>query len=521
MMWRYLVTLLCAVQMVQAIDPWITPPQTISTPGAVVDSPCISLDAAGNAIAVWIEDGQLVSAECAYGGIWSSLSTVASGVTSVSHLKIDSVGEATVIWLTGGVIYTASKPLGGTWSAPLALSGSGASEDVLAMDLTGNLVVVWKESDYIQSVTRPFGGAWQGVPDVISSLGASMPDVAVGGEGLVVAVWQTATNEIQSASKVLGGGWGAEETLSIMNIKACCPKVTIDDEGNATAAWFRFNESAGLFSNVIVQVIRRPFGENWELSRDISPESIASSVNPSQLRLIIDSYESSSVIVLWTSCYNGALYNLEWEIFQWGKWQVPSPFIGMNQTMITFSADVNYRDNAYVVSSFLDPGSGENSIIAGLLNLDSLLPGMGVIWRLSVGGNNAYPCTSVNHTGISTYAGTIWIHNDGTNNCIQVLVAQIPIVLPPSNLSVNYEEQDYGVFVQYNNNLSWTASPSLGVIGYVIYRNGVYVKTVGKNTLSYLDFNRVNESGTYSIYAYNRYYLSSDTVSINYSNVIP
>ena len=45
--------------------------------------------------------------------------------------------------------------------------------------------------------------------------------------------------------------------------------------------------------------------------------------------------------------------------------------------------------------------------------------------------------------------------------------------LPPATFSAVQQATDYGVFVQYNNVLSWSPSLSSNVIGMLVARNGV------------------------------------------------
>lgn len=73
---------------------------------------------------------------------------------------------------------------------------------------------------------------------------------------------------------------------------------------------------------------------------------------------------------------------------------------------------------------------------------------------------------------------------------------------PPTSLQGKQKKNDFGLQYEFYNQLTWSPSPSTGVAGYYIYRDGEKIATV--NTLTYQDHNRKKGvSYTYSVTAFN------------------
>ena len=89
------------------------------------------------------------------------------------------------------------------------------------------------------------------------------------------------------------------------------------------------------------------------------------------------------------------------------------------------------------------------------------------------------------------------------------------ILQPPSNLQGKQKKNDFGFEYELYNQLSWTSSPSLEVIGYFVYRDGKEIATVNPSAHSYQDHNRKKGvSYTYAITAFNSSGSESSPVNI-------
>jgi hypothetical protein len=84
-------------------------------------------------------------------GTWSKPSVISSkiGISGEAKVSVDPAGEAIAVWRNGrrehSVIETADRPAGGSWSAPVAVSGSGENDEPqVTVDPAGEAVVVWR-----------------------------------------------------------------------------------------------------------------------------------------------------------------------------------------------------------------------------------------------------------------------------------------------------------------------------------------------------------------------------------------
>lgn len=262
-------------------------PEVVSLPGEEGQRSRVTIDTAGNAIAVWItgdsSTGFVVrSAVRPPGGEWSEPEDVSDSIAEAvtPWLALDASTEAVAIWTAfesgARVLQGAIRGEDGEWSEPDDLSTAGEfvtpleAPDV-AIDAAGNAVAVWKlvsPDEVVQAAVRPAGGDWA-APDDLSGAGQTggQPAVAMNDAGLAVAVWTRldGTNTIQAAVRPAGGGWTAPDDLSDASQNAAEPDVAIDEAGEAVAVWARSNGT-----NDIVQAAVRQAGGDWAAPDDLS-----------------------------------------------------------------------------------------------------------------------------------------------------------------------------------------------------------------------------------------------------------
>lgn len=151
----------------------------------------LSLDAAGNALAVWVEsDGTAESLYArrynAAAGTWGNASLLETGNVNVSIDEAPTVslsgGEGVVAWIQDGPtkdVY-ARKLNAGTWEAATLLEtyGGAGMGLVSTVDAAGNAAVLWVQADsfprsiiearYLTSnVVVPAGGTWQSIANTL------------------------------------------------------------------------------------------------------------------------------------------------------------------------------------------------------------------------------------------------------------------------------------------------------------------------------------------------------------------
>jgi hypothetical protein len=91
-------------------------------------------------------------------------------------------------------------------------------------------------------------------------------------------------------------------------------------------------------------------------------------------------------------------------------------------------------------------------------------------------------------------------------------------IAPPKNLSGGQQKNFFAVTSELCNTLNWKAGGSPRIIGYQIYRNGIFVESVGNSTFMFSDHNQArNQRSVYSVYSVH----SSNEISAAATVVIP
>jgi PKD domain len=261
------------------------PAVELSASGEDAEEPAVSVDPAGDAVAVWTRsdgsDDIVQAVTRPAGGVWQSTVDLSATGSNASrpHVTLDAAGDAVAVWerFNGAneIVQAAGRQAGGTWQAPTNLSEASedAEEPAVSVDPAGDAVAVWWRYDgsneIIQAASRPAGGTWQG-PTNLSAPGdgAIEPHVAVDPAGDAVAVWTRYDGSdyiVQSASRAAGGTWGAPADLSTMGQDAGHAEVGVDAAGDAVAVWERFDGS-----NFVVQAASRAAGGAWGQPQDLS-----------------------------------------------------------------------------------------------------------------------------------------------------------------------------------------------------------------------------------------------------------
>jgi hypothetical protein len=132
---------------------------------------------------------------------------------------------------------------------------------------------------------------------------------------------------------------------------------------------------------------------------------------------------------------------------------------------------------------------------------------------ISYGAENANPQGAITLSGNAIQAAAVWLSSNGTNNQVFASTGTKSLPLPPSNLTVSQSADNLGIYTDYYNTLTWTASADPSVVGYLVYRNGTFLAEVPVNELQYIDHNRTqNVVSNYAVASVN-----SDN---NYSSMV-
>jgi len=496
--------ILLSIQQVHAQLTWSFPPTTISSSGVNSSNVEVGMDANGNGVAIWLENGFVKTSSLPLGGSWSGLTVLSNSGATAPQLAVDPAGNSTAIWLEGSTLKTAVSPVGGSWGAATTLDSSGASAPQIAADASGDLVAIWVSSGAIKSSTKASGGSWQAIADLLALIGTS-PQVSIGANQTVYAVWH-ANNPISdmdavyAVSKTIGGSWGSAVAVSNPNQNCNYPNITVDGSGNATAVWFSYNEIGSQYIDVIVQAaqfITTNF--TWTAPVNISYSGIA---NPANLSLCIDCSSIGNVLALWTNCLDGENFVVETaSIGLNSQWTAP---LDLFVDPYAFSANIGMAadGNATVVSMISVSSGSLISIQSAETNLGSLQTGN---WEnftiLSNGSNNGYPKVAVVNMGTTTRNGVAaWESYDGSNTVINAVQTSAALLQAPTNLTVTQASTNFNVYTDYYNTISWLASASPAASGYLIYRNNMLIGQVNSTQTQFIDHNQIqNGSVTYGV----------------------
>lgn len=231
--------------------------------------------------------------------------------------------------------------------------------------------------------------------------------------------------------------------------------------------------------------------------------------------------------------------------------------LGISTQRGTLSGSGSLTGNVFVNSGTISPDHGE-TLTLGSLSLNPAMLDYDTLGSLVHIEIDSMGTSSVNVTGAATLAGTLEIDLDpdalpgtfvlltstGIIDAFDVVtftgttpiytLSYLPAgnptfvqfefmgyadtLAPPANLQGSRKVNDFGLVYEYYNQLVWTPSPSEGVAGYFVYRDGVKIGTVNAATYSYQDHNRPKGVPfTYAITAFN----SSGDESAPITMIIP
>lgn len=511
---------LCVNLSANDISNWSSPPEVISTSGVNASDPHVKMDANGNVVGIWLENDVVVSKSHLLNADWGSLTTISNTGASNPHLVVDPAGNATAIWLESGVVKTATMPFGSSWGAATTLSASGSSAPQIAVDPSGNLVAVWVTGGVIESSTQLFGGSWSLTNTLSTGTASDSPSVSIGTNGTVTAIWHsvnaiTSIDNINSASMQISvGTWSAISLVSNPSTNSVKPKVAVDPNGTSVATWFTYVPSGLGYADVYAVAAAMPQNGSWSGSINLSAAGL---MDPNNLTSMVMVGNDNTAMVVWTQSYDGFTFTLQSAVSD-NKINVAAA-TEINNSLYSFAADLaeNSTNEAILLYMYYD---GANVIIN---YVESTLEGYSdEFWTnpvtISTGANNAFPRVTTGVTGGSNCTATaVWVNFDGTNTNINSSFGTGTLVSPPTSLSVTQSVNNFGVFQEYYNTISWTASTSPNLVGYVVYQNGVQIAFVNAPTVSFIDHN-VQQSGAtlYGVAATDDTGTQSAVVNINY-----
>jgi hypothetical protein len=286
--------------------------------------PQIAIDANGNALAVWQQDGN-AGGSLRY-DIWSNRYTAGTGWGTATLLETDNAGsaqapqiaiyangDAIAVWAqfdgTYGNIMANRYAVGTGWgSTPtiIATGPGGRYNPQLAIASNGNAFAVW--STYVGAGINNIDtslyttGNW-GAPVAIGSdtLGSDIHNakIAFDGSGNAIAVWRQVNGtgrNIMANRYTPAIGWGTAAPIEWAGGDADVPQIVFDVSGNALVVW---QQTSGSGTNNRIWSNRYTPGAGWGgfpslIQTDISGGSTANAVTP---QIAIDT--NGNALVVW------------------------------------------------------------------------------------------------------------------------------------------------------------------------------------------------------------------------------
>lgn len=281
--------------------PWDAP-QKLSG-GAAVQSAVLRADAAGGAVAAWLEGGYVRAATLAPGGAWQIIPVPLSAAgVGAPVMATAPDGTTAVAWIDSSVIKVSVRASGGAFAAAQTVTaGTGPKDLSLAAGPSSDIVLCWDDtsgaSTRVMSAYRPAGGPAFQAPATVAGASPNAgdnlyyvaPTVAFNGTGEASVVWMSilenngsnqTTNRWQAKwrGSGSGGAWGPlfpevldQRTVNnILPQTASIPALAADAGGRTTAAWKSLNTTEVLTS-VRAEGTANAFG---------TPQAIGSSTSP-------------------------------------------------------------------------------------------------------------------------------------------------------------------------------------------------------------------------------------------------
>jgi hypothetical protein len=212
--------------------------------------------------------------------------------TSGVQVSVDAFGDASAVWVdasgssSSGILVSDRVASRGVWQPPVALTRAGedALSPTLAVDPRGDAVAVWslnsKSTSAVEAAVKRAGGGWQ-QPVAVSPAGQSgfQPEVGLDGRGDAIAVWVASTginrSEIDvSVRPAASGVWQPAERISDVGAEVSDAQVAVDGSGDAAVVWKRYVSGSALngATYAVQAATRRGAAGGWQAPQELGDE---------------------------------------------------------------------------------------------------------------------------------------------------------------------------------------------------------------------------------------------------------
>ena len=425
---------------VAATGSWSTP-FDLSLSGGDANVPQISMNAAGEAVAVWSRstgsDLIVQSASSNDGGVnWSTPANLsaAGGTAGNAQISVNAAGIAVAVWTrndgSNDIVQSVSSTDGGVnWSptvSNLSAAGGTAVGPQISMTAAGTAIAVWGRTDgssyFVQSSSSTDGGVtWSTPANNVSAAGGDAfdPQISVDAAGTAIAIWRRnngSNSIVQSASSTDGGvNWSTPaNNLSAIGRNAVEPQISVDAAGTAIAIWRRYDG----IDFIVQSASSTDGGVTWSTPANNLSLTGGSAVEPQ-----ISVNAAGTAVAAWIR-FNGSNNIVQSASSTDGgvTWSTPaSNLSALDGSAYNPQISVNAAGTAIAVWGRHD---GSNYFVQSSSSTDG-----GVTWSTpannlsAVGGSAFNPQISVNAAGTAI---AVWARYDGSDNIVQTSSLTLP-----------------------------------------------------------------------------------------------
>ncbi len=359
-------------------------------------------------------------------GAWQApqvRSDTSAPAANMPRVAMDAAGHAVAVWIEAGGaghLETSSYSPGTGWSTPAELGNIASTRDLL-MNANGDGMAVWEEisdascsndedcSRFTVKVRRYFPDVgWSKSTSLASevSSGVMHPRLALNAAGNAVAIWSErngAHRNIRVSRFTPRDGWHKIEQLTNNANNAQDPDVALDDDGNAMAVWTQFE---GQRANVYAS--RYTPAGGWS-----APVLIEHQDSGSAWRTWIDIDRDGNAIALWLQS-DGIRYSA------WSNRHTPNAGWGTAQAIESSDAGdvvgidmaMDAQGNAVVAWEEFDRAlSGAHTNVWANRYFANSGWGVAELLEIDDAGSATFPQIAMDAAG---NALVVWSQNDGT-----------------------------------------------------------------------------------------------------------
>jgi len=472
------------------------------------DGPVMRIAPDGGAIALWIQSSDVkVSIYDATSETWSSPATIATNGSFNPPPDIgvgSSTDEAVAIYSTGGSDIRVIERTGGSWGSDTSiLSGRnrGVSPSHIAMNTSNEVAVILSVldtspfADVVEHRRRGSDGTWEpalGAPPelLILNNGAENtgPEIAINESGDIAVSW---TRGGAGSATLFARQW---EPTSFPT-GTWTPVLASDPETLATSVSTLTN-SLGIDSSGNLYTLSNTAGLNLRFRAIVSgaleplggPTTIATGIG-STFTIAVNA--GGSALAIWENGSSGidaSFYNT----VSWGSTE-------------TISVGNSFLQNAY---SSLAIDDNDNGIAMVRNTTESEVQIINYVdgeWQTpeaisTTSGTSTNEALSVTSDG--TFGVAAWDLGVNINANAGSSASSPDTPEPPTLPGGAQKSNNFGVFTENYNLITWTPSVSGTVLQYQIYRDNDLIDTVSFSQHSYIDHNRLKgEVHTYQIFS--------------------